>query len=421
MTSFFAALRSGDVLDRQRAIVYSGALLAIEAVFFVWFVAWLSGAGSRAYGPSFVSFYAAGTLADAGTPWLAYDPAAHRAAEQAVTGAGADYVVFYYPPTFLLVCAALARLPFVAALLGFGALALPAYLLVTRAVLRERGWAAFVPLLAYPSVLFTVGIGQNSLFSAALLGGATLLLEPRPVVAGVLLGLLCYKPQLALLVPVALAAGAHWRSLGAAALSASGVVALSVALFGRGTWSAFFAAAAHSSEAYLTRVDPAAMVSPFGAVLAAGGPPAAAYALQAATTIAMAAIVAHVWKKRVGIPAKAAALLAATCVSFPIVLLYDLVVAVVAMAWLVRAAAAAAATRASGFLPWEKVVLAAMFFVPLVARRWHLPIAQLGLVLIVAYALSHARREEALTRGPAAAAHSAVRASDGPASGEEGT
>jgi hypothetical protein len=55
----------------------------------------------------FVSFYAAGALADAGTPELAYDQAAHDAAEQRATAAGVEYRFFYYPPVFLLLCAAL--------------------------------------------------------------------------------------------------------------------------------------------------------------------------------------------------------------------------------------------------------------------------------------------------------------------------
>src|SRR5258707_2608398 len=60
----------------------------------------------------FVSFYAAGALADAGTPELAYDQTAHDAAEQRATAAGIEYRFFYYPPVFLLLCAALDRLPY---------------------------------------------------------------------------------------------------------------------------------------------------------------------------------------------------------------------------------------------------------------------------------------------------------------------
>ena len=53
----------------------------------------------------FVSFYAAGKLADAGTPALAYDQAAHLAAEEAITAPGIRYQYFNYPPVFLMRCA----------------------------------------------------------------------------------------------------------------------------------------------------------------------------------------------------------------------------------------------------------------------------------------------------------------------------
>ena len=49
-------------------------------------------------------------------------------------------------------------------------------------------------------------------WTAALFGGGLSLLERRPLLAGGLLGLLIYKPQLGLLIPVALLAGRHWRA-----------------------------------------------------------------------------------------------------------------------------------------------------------------------------------------------------------------
>jgi hypothetical protein len=61
---------------------------------------------------------------------------------------------------------------------------------------------------------------QNSLLTAALFGAATLFVDRRPSVAGVLFGALCYEPPFGLLVPVALAAQKNWRAF-AAAFSAS--------------------------------------------------------------------------------------------------------------------------------------------------------------------------------------------------------
>src|SRR5439155_25718548 len=168
----------------------------------------------------FVSFYAAGALADAGTPSLAYDHAAHLAAEERVVGAGIQYQFFNYPPVFLLLCAALAPLPYLVAFVLFEAATLVLYLFVATRILGERSGTAVVALLAFPIVFWNLGLGQNAFLTAALFGAATLLIDRRPVVAGLLFGAVCYKPQFGLLVPLALAAGGYRRAFIAAGATA---------------------------------------------------------------------------------------------------------------------------------------------------------------------------------------------------------
>ena len=67
--------------------------------------------------------------------------------------------------------------------------------------------------LAFPAVLVNLGHGQNGFLTAALLGGALVVLDRRPIVAGILFGLLVYKPQFGLMIPLALVAGGHWRTV----------------------------------------------------------------------------------------------------------------------------------------------------------------------------------------------------------------
>ena len=66
----------------------------------------------------------------------------------------------------------------------------------------------------------------------ALLGGALLLIERRPWLAGVLIGLLAYKPQFGVLIPVALVAGARWPTIAAAGATVVALVAISFAALG---------------------------------------------------------------------------------------------------------------------------------------------------------------------------------------------
>ena len=140
-----------------------------------------------------------------------------------------------------------------------------------RQVLRQPGWSWMAPVLAFPAVFWTFALGQNAFLTAALFGGFTLLIERRPALAGMCLGLLCYKPHFGLLAPVGLAAGGLWRGFAAAAATVAGLVLLSVAVFGIDTWQAYWSAFAGSNAVYASgRIDYAGIVTPFGAARLSG-------------------------------------------------------------------------------------------------------------------------------------------------------
>ncbi len=377
----------GAALDRGRVLAYCRILLAVETAAFLFVVAGTYGLIVPLAGPTstdFVSFYAAGTLADSGTPELAYDQAAHDASEQRATGAGIEYRFFYYPPVFLLLCAALAHLPYLAAFLFFEMATLALCLIVMRAILAEHGWSATIPVLAFPAVFWAFGLGQNSFLTAALFGAGSLWIDRRPILAGVCFGALCYKPHFALLVPVALLAGRHWRAFGAALGSAAALCGLSLIVFGWETWKGYLAAAAGSHATYASgRINFGGFVTPFGGVLLAGGTPDMAYTAQAVATLGAGLLVAVVWRRGLPLSIRAATLAAATLVAVPVALIYDLMLAAVAAAWLVRDPA--------GLGGWEKVALAAFFVLSMVppglAEAWHIPagpIAASALLILTA-------------------------------------
>src|SRR5437867_2517319 len=132
---------SGGWLTRQRVSLYCGILLAVEIAVFVFMAAGTHGLIVPLSTPTstdFVSFYAAGSLADAGTPQLAYDRAEHYAAEERATAAGINYNFYYYPPPFLLLCFMFAHLPYIAEFLIFEAASLFLYLFVACRILGHR-------------------------------------------------------------------------------------------------------------------------------------------------------------------------------------------------------------------------------------------------------------------------------------------
>jgi glycosyl transferase family 87 len=394
-TAFFRAF--GELFHCDRIFAYCGLLLAFELALFLFIVAGTHGwivPLDQPTSTDFASFYAAGSLADAGTPELAYNQVDHYAAEERATAVGIVYKYFYYPPVFLLLCAAFARLPYMAAFLLFEAATLFIYLLVGRAIIGERGWAAVVPFLAFPAVFWTIGLGQNAFLTAALFGTATLLVDSRPVIAGLLFGAVCYKPHFGLLIPVALAAGGRWRAFGAAGASVAALFLCSLLLFGWKTWHDFLAAAAASHATYESgRILFAGFISPWGAVLQLGGAAPLAYAVQTAATLSAAVLVGLVWRRNLPLPVRAAALTSATLIAIPVVLIYDLMLAAIAVSWLVRAG------RETGMAAAEKVALAAVLFslgvglfllvfnAQNLVQGWQLPIAPLavlGLFAIVA-------------------------------------
>jgi len=398
LRNLLSTIASGDWLVPERIFAYSAILLGFELLAFVYLVAATHGWLYQLKQPvsaDFVSFYAAGRLALAGSPAAAYVQHLHYAAEQQATP-GVSYALFFYPPVFILLCAPFALLPYSVSLIAFETATLAACLAALVGIVRRpddrRKWALLLPLLAFPPMLINFGVGQNGFLTAALFGGATLLIDRRPGLAGILFGALCYKPHFGLLVPLALAAGGRWRAFAAAAITVTALVALSALLFGWETWRGFAAAFLGSRANYESgQIDFGGFVSVFGALRLLGAGSAPAYAVQAAVSLGAAVLVAKVWRGEFSLPTRAATLAAATLAAVPLALYYDLVLGGIAIAWLVRAG------RARGFFRWEKSLLLLIYAAPILVRslaasfRW--PIGALIPLILLCLCAVQARLE----------------------------
>jgi Glycosyltransferase family 87 len=312
--------------------------------------AWHTGSGPN----DFVGVWAAGHLALDGQPQAAYDWSVHKAAENLAAGSAFEgSYPWFYPPPFLLVATVLALVPYGLAQVIWPILTSAAYVATVRAIIRHR--AAILLAAAFPAAAMNIAAGQNGFVSAALLGGALVLMERRPVLSGCLLGLLTYKPQLGLMIPLALVAGGRWRVFGSAAAVAAGLAAGSWAAFGTATWAAFGNSAAVATRAVLA--DDAAnwhkLQTVFGLVRSLGGSESAAWSLQAAMIAANALLIWVAWRRPIAFDVKAAALAAASLLATPYMYIYDLVVLAIPMAFVIRLG------RTTGFLPGELGGLAA--------------------------------------------------------------
>lgn len=398
-------LRTGRWLTADRARAYSLILLALYAVATIGWIALSNGLVDRngkPIGTDFSSFYAAGSLALEGHAASIYDMAAHYAREQQIFGAATPYYGWLYPPIFLLLAVPLALLPYPVALIVWQGASFALYLAIIAAIVRplRREHAAIARLwlpvaAAFPAVFINLGHGQNGFLTAGLLGAALLALPQRPIVSGILFGLLAYKPQFGFLIPVALLAAAQWRATFAAGVTVVALAGATALAFGTDVWWAFAASAETSRKLLLEQGDVGfeKLQSVFAAIRLWGGGIPLAYAAQGAASIVAIGGVAWTWRTSEDRDLKAAVLMIATLLASPHALDYDLTILGPAMAFFV------ASSWSNGFRDFEISALAAAWITPLLARgiagATGLPLGLIVIMTLYALVTRHAMRDRA--------------------------
>jgi Glycosyltransferase family 87 len=366
MTHIWQSVRSGDWLTAARARGYSLILLAIAVVAMAGWIAISDGLidrNGKPVGTDFSNVYAAGELTWQGKPADAYDPALQHAAEKATFG-GREVPFFgwHYPPFFFAIAFLVAALPYAWGLALWLAASLAAYLAAIRAILPRA--ETLLIATAFPAVFVNAGHGQNGFLTAALLGGALQLLDRRPWIAGVLIGLLAYKPQFGVLIPIALLASQRWHTIAAAIATIAALVTISFAGLGAGVWHAFIDSMTFTQTIVLEQGATGweKIQSIFSAARNWGADIKTAYAIQTALAVTLASTLAWLWHSDAAFELKASALATASLLATPYVLDYDLVVLAVAIAFLARHG------FARGFRDYEISLLAAAWIVPLLSR-----------------------------------------------------
>ena len=361
------ALASGDWLTRERVVRIAAIAGIVSLVVLTWLFGWSQGtldALGRPLGTDFSNVWTAGSMAlesRAADVWSWPD---HFAVQRELHGkADVDLFGWHYPPPFLLVAAALATIPYLPSLIVWQlATLIPFAWMMVRLVPRRE---TLLLTLAAPVTLICVTHGHNVFLTALLLGGGLMLLDRKPFAAGLLLGCLIYKPQLALILPPLLLAGRNWRAIGGAMLSAGLLVALTLAIWGWPVWQAFFDSLALTRTQVIEQGSTGwhKIMSPFAAIRMWGGGAGLAYAVQLAATLAAIAAVVWLSLKRDSVAVRNALVCAATLIATPYVLDYDFVVLLPALAFLWIDG------QRNGFLSWDKSLMALVWIAPLIARQ----------------------------------------------------
>lgn len=380
MGGFIDGLRRAEWFDAERARVYPCLLAACwAAVLVVSFRLSLRGAPS-----DFPAFWAAGRLAWT-DPLLAWSYP-HLHALQHFTSPTA-WVPFVNPPPFLFLVAPLGLLPLPAAQLVWLAATLAFYFAAGRRFL------SVAVLAGSPIVYINGSYAQNGFLTVAILMAGVGQLGRRPFVAGLILGALVIKPQLAVLLPVALIGGRCWRAVAGAASSSLGLLALSAIAFGPASFSAFLAATGLSREVLASGMHAFKMQTAFAFVLALGGGVTAAIVAQAVATCASAVAVYWTWRGPSDTFAKSAMLAALIPLATPYLYVYDLGVWLIPLSWL------AAEGARKGFLPWERLTIGLLFMAPLVLTFAMWASVNIAPLVTLAVAACVYRRLRPLTRG----------------------
>ena len=358
-----ALIRQADWLDAPRvrriAVVFAVlAALVIAGDFWLRTRAGVADLDGDQIGRDFVNYWSGAKLAAQGIAAKAYDLEFYAAFQREQTVPNASLRWYGYPPVAMLMSLPLALTGF---LTGFILWTLAGYAIISAMLSRDLGWRwGTLAAFATPAALMNTVSGQNGAFSAAFLAGGILQLNKRPWLAGILFGALCFKPHLAVLVPVALAAGGYWRSFIAAGICAVGLCGASYLMLGADSWAGFARNApinVHLLET-MTGFWPR-MPTPFTSVMIAGGTTMMAYGAHIASPLSAISITACVWRGNASLRVKGAALILATFVTTPYAWDYDLISITFAVVWLVMEA------RETGFEPYEKIAMALAIGLPL--------------------------------------------------------
>jgi len=255
---------TGDGRQAIRVLTIASAIFAaLTAIAYVWKISRIGpiprDATSLVVGRDFLNFWMYGREAWLADPSRFYDPRIYNDVLTAFLGPNYPGQNWSYPPSIMLLAAPFGRLSYFAALSIWTALGLGIFVWIARQRIGDH--RLLIPILLSPAAIFCLMSGQSSFLTTAMLLTIVCCLDRRPLLAGILIGLLTLKPQIGLLFPVLLAASGRWRVFAVAAGTTAVIVALTAALFGPQVWIDFVLKGIPVQN--LVLIDPERVGAPF--------------------------------------------------------------------------------------------------------------------------------------------------------------
>ena len=380
------------VFARWRLLAYGYTFSVFYAAFFTYLYSrslWLANESGAPVYHDFTRFWVTGWQALHGETASLYSQPAFKEVLDSATGFGrSPYSLLSYPPTFTLVLVPLAMLPYFAAFLTWESVTLVSCIAVVYLIVRRQ--PAISLMLASPFAAWNFLIGQNGFLTTSLLGASLVLLERRPMLGGVFIGCLTYKPQFGILLPVALVAARQWRACVSAAVTALFLGVASAAAFGIEGWAAFPRALfAEGRETMFASPEWGLLLQTvYGLALLLHGGAKLAWLAQGMAAAGVGIIVWLVWRSPARYALKAATLSTATLIATPYAFAYDLAAIAIPVAFL------ATDQIRCGLLRGEQTTLIALFVVSLavIPAAGKAPVGSVILVALLYLILRRALR-----------------------------
>jgi hypothetical protein len=313
---------------------------------------------NRWVGTEFRIFWIGSFMALHGELHDLYTPSKFEEVEKHLSGYSKGHA-WLYPPTFLLMVLPLSLIPYLASLAVWLAITLTCYVLVLRRICPQPYLIFWI--LFFPGIVINFTVGHNGFVSGALLGGGLLLLNSSPVLAGILFGLSFYKPQLAILIPLALLAGRRWKVLAVTAVSAICIALASAVIFGYQAWLGFVHNIPLAEKLTETPWYWAKMPTIYTTARLAGSGTFLAWALQGLVMFGVVAGVYWVWSGNATPATRASILILGILLFTRYAFIYDYAILAIPLAWLWQEG------QTAGWLPLEKPLLLYAWFAPVLA------------------------------------------------------
>lgn len=233
-------------------VILLGASLLLEGLIFAQYIAPSHEAHFFEHDPlgaDFINYWTASILNSDDRILDIFDYQKFHQAQTALLGHEYQLRVWSYPPYFLFYLIPLSWLPYQSAYILWN--------IVTFGMFTATLWwhgirgSSIILLLLAPATFVNILTGQNGFLSGALFIGGLLCLRKYPLIAGMLLGFLSYKPHLGILLPVVLLAMRQWKPLISAGITILSLALTSLLLHGPEVWHLYFTVTTNNNTAIL--------------------------------------------------------------------------------------------------------------------------------------------------------------------------